>query len=376
MSVSGSNVRPDFHNLVYDDYAYDNFGCSAFVAEGVILPFDPTPNYLTRDLSILDLFSEELDAEDFLLTFCLSEYSYQTGIPCGTAFLAMLWCLWFPPAPPFVSGEASNPGPPKMTVSSVVVKTTKKKRNRKRKSRVGLPPSGNISSLPAAIGYVQNSNTFSISQSVQRTADQDWKNGVRCSGCALLAMGVNTYSTYTTGTIQFTGGLVSIGAPGRGYSYLAPNEIDPRLASLVSCYQYYAFRRLCLKYVSSVGTSTSGTVFIAIAKDPEEAVTLYSNVNGSATSPSTGTVQDVMDTDPSVASTVWQPAVLEFIHRGNKLWETFPNGEEPIVARIQACIVCLVQAPSFTTDASFLWGNLYLEYEIDLYVPGPPLSSN
>jgi hypothetical protein len=85
-----------------------------------------------------------------------------------------------------------------------------------------------------------------------------------------------------------------------------------------------------------------------------------------------------MDTDPSVASPIWQPCLLEFIHRGEKLWETFANSEEPIVARLQAAIVALVQAPapSSSADIFALYGNLWLEYEIDLYIPGPPLTAN
>jgi hypothetical protein len=147
----------------------------------------------------------------------------------------------------------------------------------------------------------------------------------------------------------------------------------------VSCYQYYAFRRICLKYIPAVGTSNSGTLFLAIAKDPEEAATIYSNVGGttSGPSPSSGTIQTVMDTDPSVASPIWQPSMVEFIHRGTKLWETFSNSEEPIVSRLQACLVAIVQGTNPTTPtAAQFYGNLWMEYEIDLYVPGPPLGVN
>jgi hypothetical protein len=237
-------------------------------------------------------------------------------------------------------------------------------------------------SAPSSIGYVANSNTFSISQNVQRQADQDWQNGVRCAGSALLNQLVYFYSTSYDAPVPlpngYTGGLASSSAAGRGWSYLAPNEIDPRLSALVSCYQYYAFRRLCLKYIPSVGTNTQGTLFLAIAKDPEEAVTLYTNIGGSSSSPGAGTIQDVMDTDPSVATPVWQPAMLEFVHRGNKLWETFSNTEEPIVARLQAAFVALLQITitGSATPTFGFYGNLYLEYEIDLYVPGPPLAVN
>jgi hypothetical protein len=225
--------------------------------------------------------------------------------------------------------------------------------------------------MPAAIGYVQTNNSFTMSSSVQRNADQDWKNGVRCTGSALLNIPVYGQSSVTT---SFTGGLAGITA-GKGYQFLAPTEIDPRLSSMVACYQYYAFRRICLKYVPNVGTSTTGTLFLGITKDPESAVALYANVGGTSSGTTPGTASQIMDTDPSVGSTIWQPAALEFVHRGDKLWETYANSEEPIVARIQAAIIAILQVAS-TGTLSTLYGNLFLEYEIDLYVPGPPLAPN
>jgi hypothetical protein len=263
-------------------------------------------------------------------------------------------------------------------------KKQKSKRNR-RKSNINISQNSraanNLVSAPASIGYIANQNTFSVSSTVQRLADQDPKNGVRCSGSALYGSPVQVYSDYGMGgsayPLGYTGGLSSVAAgKGRGLSYLAPGEIDPRLTALVSCYQWYAFRRICLKYIPYVGTNTSGTVFMAISKDPEEAGVLYTNIAGAAASPSAGTIQDVMDTDPSVANPVWQPSLVEFVHRGVKLWQTYSNTEEPIVERLQAAIVVLLQVSGVPVDTAYLLGNLWLEYEIDLYTPGPPLAVN
>jgi len=324
----------------------------------------------------------------------IGENSFHLSSPDWVVALAMMWCKWFVPAAPFVSGEASNPGPSQPSSSvqqprSMAAQPKKKKRkNRKKKGGNSLDvtqnsiPANRLSSVPSAIGYVANQNTFSISQNVQRNADQDSKNGVRCAGSALLNQAVSTYSaSYGTGGSAYpsgyTGALALSSASGHGYWFLAPNEVDPRLSALVSCYQYYAFRRLCLKYIPAIPTTQAGTIFLSISKDPEEAITLYANVGGVSSGLTAGTIQDVMDTDPAVASTAWQPALVEFIHRGTKLWETFSNSEEPVVARLQAAIVCLFQgAPPTAVSTLFQFGNLYLEYEIDLYVPGPPLASN
>jgi len=375
--VSNTNVRPNSCPVVYDQDLLDDFSFSTFGCDLSPLRFR------VSEMSRLNLSSKSHLVDDVPSLF-LGEYSYHLDSSNLCVALAMLWSCWFCPPAPFVSGEASNPGPVVPTPNSspnrpMAGQGKKKKRKNRRKagtvaSRVLSGPSGSISALPAAIGYVQSSNTFSISQLVQRSADQDWKNGVRCAGSALLANGVCSFNN-TGAAVTFTGGLANATA-GKGYVYLAPNEIDPRLAALVSCYQYYAFRRLCLKYVSAVGTSNNGTVFLGISKDPEEAVALYANVNGTTGSPTAGTIQDIMDTDPSTASTIWQPSVVEFVHRGVKLWETFANSEEPIVSRLQAAIICILQGAFPTASSSTLYGNLYLEYEIDLYVPGPPLSVN
>jgi hypothetical protein len=301
-----------------------------------------------------------------------------------------------PPPPPFVTGEAENPGPtvPASSVqqprSMAQAPKKQKTRNRRKKGNINISQNSraanNLVSAPASIGYIANQNTFSVSSSVQRLADQDPLNGVRCSGSALYGSPVQVYSDYGSGAsaypLGYTGGLSSVTAgKGRGLSYLAPGEIDPRLTALVSCYQWYAFRRICLKYIPYVGTNTPGTVFMAISKDPEEAGVLYTNVAGAAASPSAGTIQEVMDTDPAVACPVWQPSLIEFVHRGVKLWQTYSNTEEPIVERLQAAIVLLLQLPSsgsfaIAPDTAGLFGNLWLEYEIDLYTPGPPLNVN
>jgi hypothetical protein len=261
-------------------------------------------------------------------------------------------------------------------------KQKKKKKSRAKKAPgVNSMPANSIKSMPAAIGYVANQNTFSISPKVQQLADQDPKNGVRCAGSALINQAVSSYSSYSSTTPYPNGYTGALSSPsttaGQGYSFLAPGEIDPRLASLVACYQYYAFRRLCLKYIPAIGTTFPGTVFLAISKDPEQAVRLYANVGGTTITPTTGTIQDIMDTDPAVATTIWQPALVEFEHRGVKLWETFQNTDQPILSRLQAAIVCLYQGPApNAANVVTFYGNLYLEYEIDLYVPGPPLPTN
>jgi len=155
---------------------------------------------------------------------------------------------------------------------------------------------------------------------------------------------------------------------------IAPTEIDPRLAAVSQTYQFYAFRKLVLKYIPFVGTATTGGLYMAIAKDTEQAEANFATI-GPTTGGSAGTPQDILEYDPSLMTAVWQPAELTFQHNGTELWETYPNGEEPIDKRLQAAIVLIVESvPAASTPAVF--GHLWLEYEVDFYIPGPPLGAN
>jgi hypothetical protein len=213
---------------------------------------------------------------------------------------------------------------------------------------------------------------FSTSSSAQKMVQQDSKNSIRVHGCALYGSGVNLYTTNTT-SVSEHGGFGTSSLPDRGYALIAPTEIDPRLAAVSQTYQFYAFRKLVLKYIPFVGTSTTGGLYMAIAKDTEQAEANFALI-GSAT-PSAGTPQEILEYDPSLMTAVWQPAELTFQHNGTELWETYPNGEEPIDKRLQAAIVLIVES-SLAVSTAVTFGHLWLEYEVDFYIPGPPLGAN
>jgi len=225
--------------------------------------------------------------------------------------------------------------------------------------------------LPAAFGFVAPRSYFRTSSVAQKTVQQDSKNSIRVHGCALYGSGVNVYST--NAAVQEHGGFGTSALPDRGYSVIAPTEIDPRLAAVSQTYQFYAFRRLVLKYIPFVGTSTTGGLYMGIAKDTEQAEANFALI-GSAT-PSSGTPQDVLEYDPSLMTSVLQPPGLTFQHTGTELWETYPNGEEPIDKKLQAAIVLIVET-AITSGTPIVFGHLWLEYEVDFYIPGPPLGAN
>lgn len=235
-----------------------------------------------------------------------------------------------------------------------------------------------VGGIPAAFGFVAPRSYFRTSSAAQRLADQDPTAAIRCHGCAKFSAGITGYSTAggSGGSAMTThGGFGTSSLPDQGEFALAPNEIDPRLSAIAQTYQYYAFRKIVLKYIPFVGTSTNGGLYMAIAKDYLSANYSFLVV-GASTGNSPGTSQQVLDYNPSLMTAIWQPAELTFQHVGTKLWETYPAGEEPLDARIQASIVALIENVVVANTTSYTPGHLWLEYEIDFYVPGPPLGAN
>jgi hypothetical protein len=252
-------------------------------------------------------------------------------------------------------------------------KRAKPGKSKQQQQQSNVMPGNNtrISGVPAAFGFVTPRSYFRTSSTAQQLTQQDPKGSVRVSGCALYGSGINLYTSNATSTSEHGGFGTSV-TPDRGYAVIAPTEIDPRLAAVSQTYQFYAFRRIILRYIPFVGTSTTGGLYLAISKDTEQAEANFALI-GSAT-PSGGTPQDVLDYDPSLMTAVWQPAMLDFQHRGTELWETYPNGEEPIDKRLQAAIVCIVES-ALSVSTAVTFGHLWIEYEVDFYVPGPPLGA-
>jgi hypothetical protein len=258
---------------------------------------------------------------------------------------------------------------PNVSKANKILNGGKRRKQKGQQNQSQAANNTRVTGVPAAFGFVAPSSYFRTSSSAQKLAQQDARGAVRVSGCALYNSGITTNAT--AGNIGgFTAGGSTVTA--LGFALIGPNEVDPRLAAVCQTYQYYAFRKIVLKYIPFVGTSTNGGLYLAISKDPEQASVDFANVGGS-TSPSAGVPSQVMDYTPSLMTAVWQPAMLTFLHTGTDLWETYPNSEEGVLKRLQAAIVAIV---SQSTGSPSTYGHLWLEYEIDLYVPGPPLGAN
>jgi hypothetical protein len=334
----------------------------------------PSPS-LDPDYSDLDeVETESSDSDEVFTRSCVKAFS---NILSRRISRAMIELIGIEPNPGPVTGKTlSN------LLNGLAGNSKRKARNRqnqaerkqkstpRRKSRAAnldgnrkIPVTG----IPAAFGMVAPRAYFTMGGSAQRLADQDSRNAVRARGCALLGDAVQSAHSVSS---TVTGAFGGAGVGDKGYSIVTPNTVDPRLNALAQTFQFYAFRRIVLKYIPFVGTTTNGGLYAAIAKDADQAISNFEVANPAASGFSGGTTQNVMEYDPSVMTAIWQPAQLTFSHLGTELWQTFPNGEEPTNERIQAIIVGVLEQGD---TGDHLYGHMWLEYEIDFYVPGPPL---
>jgi len=225
-----------------------------------------------------------------------------------------------------------------------------------------------VENIPAAYGISFPTSSYGRSGKAQQVADQDAEGAVRVVGCARFNAEVLVNPSTTGSTVN--GGFGGLQAD-QAYAIINPNTVDPRLLAESQTYQYYAFRDIETIYIPAVGTNTPGIVHMAISKDADQADTMFEVVNNlNTTVTPQPTSQTVMEHMGSMETQVYKDRSMRFRHRGTELWQTFPNGEEPTNERIQATYVCVVNTPAVSTPTTF--GEIWMRYVIDFYVPGPP----
>jgi len=410
LSDAKGYVNDDFINRHYHNFSGACLNKTCLVCR-MELAYQNQVNSFKSDFTHLKLHVESLNSflpaleRSFLVSRDLLELARQ--ISERSQLLASsvdLETVNFPEPPPLVGIEL-NPGPKKKGGGIPNAPKIGKKLKKAMKSLTTSKPSparipqttqmkGSSLSVqrtiaPLTVGYVAPRSHFSSGGKPMAGAVQDNTDGIKCKGCAMITQALSLNSSATTLAYGVYGGFGGIGQD-RGYQPLSPNNIDPRLAALAQCYQYYAFRKLELTYVPMIGSSmvqatnqisSNSTLYVAIQKDYEAAVSKYTVITGGTggSAASGGTLQTVLDTDPAFACSVWQPASLLFTHFGAELWETFPNSVETVNQRIQCALVAVLETVlgnSTTGAVTNPFGRFWVTYEIDFYVPGPPNASN
>lgn len=215
---------------------------------------------------------------------------------------------------------------------------------------VGNPGGGalqHVVAAPAIEGYVMPTSTFSMSGNAQVLSDYDPGHSVRVSGNGLFTVAVATVITQA--------GILA----GALYAFLTPSVMDARLSKIESVFQFYAIRYAKITFITTLPTSTTvKSLAFGIASD--------AGLTGFTTP------AQVLELTPSMLTPSWQCASMVYTHKGTKVWECFASSA-PALDTIQ----CLIYGSNDTVVAAgtAAIGNLYIEYVVDFYEPGPVLSS-
>jgi hypothetical protein len=222
------------------------------------------------------------------------------------------------------------------------------------RGRSNRPPrevtkSGRVTVAPSQVGMVMPRAKFQFSGKAQTHVDYDSDNSLRICGTDLFANAVQAGSSDAKAGLGATAGY---------YRNLSPSLISARLANAEAMFQFYAIRRLRIHYVPTVGTGTGVSVALAVVAD--------TTINADFTTP---TQQQVIEFSPSLITPVWSVSTLDYKHTGTKLWEAYASGTGAL-AQVQAFLCATLLGAS----TSVVYGQLWMEYEIDFYQPSPVIN--
>jgi hypothetical protein len=206
-----------------------------------------------------------------------------------------------------------------------------------------------VQTIGAAMGRSAPSAFFKRGGIPQKVVDQDFAGAERIHGCDLFNSALVNNTTTDAGF-----------ASGNYWIPLSPARISARLQAIEEMYQWFAIRRLKLKYSPTVGSTTPNSVAIGLSTDSELSLAI--------TAP---TQQQVMELQPAMLTPVWGFTECELVMRGTKLFESYLSGEA-LDTRFQAYVAA---AFSGVAAALITTGQLWVEYEIDFYQQTPLLSS-
>jgi hypothetical protein len=143
------------------------------------------------------------------------------------------------------------------------------------------------------------------------------------------------------------------------YAFLTPSVMDARLSKIESVFQFYAIRYAKITFITTLPSSTTNkSLAFGIASD--------AGLTGFTTP------AQVLELSPSMLTPAWQCASMVYTHVGTKVWECFASSA-PALDTIQGLIYGSQE--STVAGGTVAIGNLYIEYVVDFYEPGPVLSS-
>lgn len=226
------------------------------------------------------------------------------------------------------------------------------KQRRKRQVSLASGVASTFSDLaPAAIGVGFGASFMRMSDKAQVLTDVSGPNmpvdSVRVSFSDLMQTSVSYDGTHQQQALLITG-PANVGGIRFG-----PAEIGYRIAQIAANYGFYAFRTLKIRYCPIVGTSSAGSIALAVDMATDFA---------SATLTAGITNTSVMEHAVSGVDSVWKEFEITYRHTGTEVWETSTTGAIGRSAYQAVLWGAFIGQPSTATQGFLrVWG------EIDFY---------
>jgi len=283
--------------------------------------------------------------------------------------------------PPKKSKKKDSQSNPRLGPNKKKTSELRSMRNAEVKS-VSLMPgsgfgSGQMFGAPTSVGYRQGPASFNLSSNYQKLTQISGPG--KSSTLGVRVTGTDIFSAAYLATPRSNSSILFYNTTSSGQQStmaVSPGRISSRLLQQETIYQYYAIRRLVIRYVPNVTpdilnlggsggtTAWSGATAFALGVQqsidsnlaPTNALQLFSAIR---------------EYNPSFTTSFWLPASMEYVYNGVQLWEidaTVETDPEQLAQfELYASANSNLNASSGYQQTTL--GYLEMDYVIDFYCP-------
>lgn len=242
----------------------------------------------------------------------------------------------------------------------------KSKAAKKRASKAAASKSATTKGIPGVPSMMSNIKSLPVITTIPVTSSYIKQSVSKPQPVADVGLGQGAirveFSDMLTTTVKAGSTTTTAGFGGTGtYNIiLTPAGISTRLATFESMYCKYVFRALQFTYIPQINSSTS--VGVSLGMIPDQTVaTRFSTVPSA---------QTVLQMNPSIATSCWQPAEFRYENNGTRLYSTAGVGAHTQTYEdwIQGQVFCVLDG---SPSASTTYGKVRVVGYIDFYQSRP-----
>jgi len=243
---------------------------------------------------------------------------------------------------------------------------------------VGTSSGSQLVGAPLKIGFTSGNSAFSMGSNYQRLTDVTGAGassnlGLRVSGTDIcqslyLVTSDNKNNSYCLGT----GGTAAVIS-----SAMAPSKVSTRLSTFESLYQFYAFRRLVIRYVPGVSPDASAIGGSVITGGDSFALGVVQNFDSAVDFSASSGIQlfsCVREYNPSVSTPAWMQAALTYVFSGMRVWESSTNPDNNPEFYDQIVVIGSWDRQCSGSSTLSVVGFFEIDYVIDFYCPSPVIA--